>query len=105
MSSVSIKIIGADGSAIVSIDARDYDSGIVADILRENNSVLLIPESQLNYGFITEIAGVVAVWGEEGSQWWWRLDINGQMAAQGISQARVSNGDTITFNLTEGFGE
>jgi len=105
VSDVSIVIIGHGGEVLVEIDNKDYDNNLVVDILRENNAVLQIPEWQLvgpNAGFITEIAGVEAVWAEEGNRWWWRMDIDGEMSALGILQMRVRNGAVISFTLVAG---
>ncbi|MCL2847806.1 MAG: DUF4430 domain-containing protein [Firmicutes bacterium] len=99
--SVSVAVIGSDGEVILEIE-RDYDTNRVLDILIANNDKLEIPETQLDSGFITTIAGITAVWGEAGNQWWWQFDINGTMAPVGVRDARVSNGDKITFTLTAG---
>ena len=105
MSSVSIRVIGADGFVVVEIEEQDYDSSIVADILRANNDTLRIPDAQLDAGFITKIYGIEAIWGATGDQWWWMLKINDELSSAGITTARVGDGDIITFTLTEGFGE
>jgi len=100
---VSIVIIGANGETIVEIEARNYSVNCVHLILQQNNDVLQIPQSQLNGGFITIIYGIEAIWGEEGSQYWWVFEIDGEMSPVGIRDARVNDNAVISFTLVEGF--
>ena len=102
---VKIVVIAADGETLVSIEARDYGSKIVIDILTENNEKLQIPQAQLEAGFITTVAGITAVWGDPGSEWWWRFEVNGAQAPLGIRDMRVGNGAVISFKLVEGWSE
>ena len=96
---VSVEVI-VNGETIIYIEVANYSDNLVAYILTANNDVLLIPQDQLNAGFITQIGGVVADW-NNGEQWW-RLEINGVPATRGINDARVSNGATITFIKVQG---
>ena len=100
---IKVVIVGADGTTIVEIEQKNYPSNLVVDILSANNDVLQIPQSQLDDGFITTIAGIEAVWGDVGSEWWWMFKVDGKFMMSGVSTTRVNDGQVISFTLTEGF--
>jgi len=93
-------LITAHGKTVLEFEAGDFESNLVVDILTEHNDKLLIPQAQLDSGFITEIAGIFADWNN--GEWWWMFEINGDFSNFGIRQARVQNGDIISFTLTQG---
>ena len=98
---IGISVIDGEGSVVIKIEEQDYESNIVVDILKANNDRLQIPQSQLDSGFIVTIAGTTAVWGEEGNQWWWKFDVNGEFSSLGIRDARVEDNSVISFTLVE----
>jgi len=99
---VSILVIGADGETIAEVEPWNYNTNNVAKILELNNDILEIPQAQFDSGFITTIAGVTAVWGDKGNQWWWRFDVNGIQSDFGIRDTRVKSNAVISFTLVEG---
>jgi len=110
--SVSIVVIAANGEVLVEIEASDFESNLVVDILTEHNDRLQIPQSELNSGFVSTIAGVMAEWNCrcsldvaptcEEDRYWWVFEINQEMAAFGIRYARVNDGDEISFRKVSG---
>ena len=98
---ISIYVIDADGTKLVEISNKNFESNIVRDILLAANDQLQIPESELESGFIDTVAGIKTDW--ETDNKFWAFEINGEFSMLGIAQATVSNGDTITFTKTEGF--
>ena len=65
----------------------------LGDILREHG---IITET----GFVTTVNGITADWSD--NEAWWKLEIDGDMAMQGIDEITVKEGMTYAFIYTQG---
>ena len=91
---VQVVVPGEDEKTFEYTTDEDYLGGLH----RDNG---LISGSAGSAGFyVTTVDGVTA---DDSKQQWWKISQNGTDSTTGVDDMTITNGDTYTFTLTEGY--
>ncbi|MDR0461826.1 MAG: DUF4430 domain-containing protein [Christensenellaceae bacterium] len=100
---ISISILDESAVEIKFISSKDYKSNLVADILKENKSVMQLGYTESSYGML-----ITSAMGKDDNYDWgagtgyaWAFEVNFQQAAVGVSAYRVKDGDVIVLRYVD----